>query len=292
MTTLFQTGTATKTELYGVMKNLLLQAGWINVSSNPATDYDVFKSTGETGDKELVFQTRPYYGTSTAGVNNIESTDFHYGGIRLIGGYTPSGTSGTSGTFDRTLTNEGWKNLPFACTVTTQSFDKNTPVTYRYSVNKNRLIFVTEYPPALNTPPCMFYIGIPDETYCSEPKSRGLLYLTSCQGVVTSSVYITDNAGEVASQLSSKSMGTLCQLAPKNPNSAGNFTLSEIFYGDSSEGVRGKLTGIFALPTQNIANGDIIVQGGQEYLVVVNGTSGNDMFPSKAIALPLAPPNA
>lgn len=286
--TLFKTKTAIKSELYGKLKEALIEGGWQNISSNPTTDFDVFRSIGESGDKNLVFQIRPLGGTAAVGTNSIETTDYGLGGIRLIGGYTP-GASGVSGTFERSLAQEPWRVLPFLTGTTSTVLDKNTPVTYRYSVNKNRIIFIIEYPPATNIAPVTFYIGIPDEMYCSEPRSRGLLYVVSSNGIATQSVLITDNAGELASLTSSKSQGILCQLAPKNPNSAGNFTLSEIFFGDSFEGVRGKLTGLFALPTQNVANGDIIVQGSQEYLVVVNGSSSTDMFPSRALAVPLAP---
>lgn len=285
--TLFKTATAIKSEMYGVIKELLVGAGWRNVSSNPDTEFDILTSNGEAGDKELVFQMRNYQASA---VNDVQTTDYSHAGIRLIGGYAPSLTAGEKGVISRT--SETWKSLPLApVSVSVNSLNKDTPVTYRYSVNKNRLILVIEYPPAVNTYPVTIYIGIPDEVYCSEPASRGLLYAVSSSAYSAQSLSITDNAGELASLPSSKSLGMLCQLAPKNPNSAGNFTLSEIFYGDNSEGVRGKLTGIFALPTQNVANGDIIVQGNQEYLVVVNGSSTNDAFPSKAIALPLAPVN-
>lgn len=278
---MFNTGTCLKYELYDKIKGLLLGAGWNNVSSN-ASDFDVMTSTGMSGDKNLVFQMRP---TGTSNTNSVITTDYSTFTIRLIAGYVPSAT-GTAGTVERPT--EAWRTITIGATAPTSTIDKNTTVTYRYDVNKNRIIIVVEYPPAINIAPSTFYIGIPDETYCSEPRSRGLLFMASSYG--QSGVLITDNAGELASVTTCVNRNIYCQLTPKNPNSAGNYTMSEIFYGDTSEGTRGKLGGVFALPNQNIQHGDIIVQDNQEFLIVVNGTSSTDAFPSKVLALPLNAP--
>jgi len=280
---MFTQGTCLKKELYGKIKELMIGAGWENISSDPTNDFDVMYSTGEAGDKKLVVQMRA---TAINGLNSIEDTNFATASLRLIGSYTP-GTAGKAGTVDRT--SETWRALAIAPIATTATVDKETQVIYRYDVNKNRIIFNIEYPLALNLSTTTFYIGIPDDTYCSEPNSRGLLFVTSTSAPGALSVLVTDSAGEVAPVTTATSRSVLCQLSPKNPNSAGSYTLSEIFYGDSSEGIRGKLSGIYALPTQNVLTGDIIVQGTQQYLIVVNQNLGNDAFPSKALALPLGP---
>lgn len=279
----FIKGNCLKFELYDRIRSILINAGWNNISSH-ANDSDVMYSKGEDGTRDLVFQIRP---SNVTGSNSVITTDNCVASVRLVGGYTPASTNAV-GVFERPA--EVWRAFPIATTtaLSTQTvIDRNTPVTYRFNANKNRLIICIEYPHAINVAPVTLYIGLPDEVYCSEPKSRGLLFLSSCIAVSSSSVLVTDNAGELASSTTSVTRSTLCQLSPRNPNSGGTYTLSEIFYGDASEGTRGKLAGLLALPTQNIQNGDIIVQGSQEYYVVVNGTASNDGFPSKALALPL-----
>lgn len=281
----FVKGTCLKSDLYDTIKNAMIAAGWQNVSSNAGTDYDVLTSTGETGDKQLVFQMRPL--PVAGGTASVITGNNHAASIRLVGGYTP-GTGGVAGTFDRTTAAEPWRALYFAAAATSVTIDKGTTVSYVMFVNKNRVVVNISYPPAINVPPCTIWIGMPDDTYCSEPRSRGLLLACSANSSgALSTIQATDNAGELASSASSVPRNFYTRLAPKNPNSAGKYTISEIFYGDDGEGVRGKLTDVFALPSQNILHGDTITVGTRDYFVIVNGTSGTDDFPAKALAVPI-----
>lgn len=279
---IFTSGTCAKKEVYTVIKNAMIAAGWVNISSNATTDFDVMMSQGKSGDKNLIIQMRS---TNATNINDTLSTDYCVGSYRLINTYTP-GAPLTAGVVGRTA--EAWNLLPMAPGLATETIAKDTIVTYRYFADANKVIFEIEYPVALAKNPVIIYIGIPDTTYCSEPASRGLLVGTTANANTANSVHVTDVPGELASVTASAARGCICNVTYKNPNSAGKYLLAEIFYGNATEGVRGKLDGIYALPNQNVLNGDTIVIGSETYYVAICNSTGNNGFPSLALTFRIA----
>lgn len=273
---IFSKGVCQKKDLYQTMIDLLLSAGWENVSSRPQTDFDVLYSKGEDGDKNLFFNFRP---TNTSNTNNTQTTDYNACSFRLINGYT-AGKPNESGTFERP--NESWRNFYLAPTTTT--IPLTTEVTYYYHVNKNRLIFIIIYPEAINVDPITHYIGLPDEVYIHEPDSRGLLHTSSAYASTGNGVLISDNAHNLTSATSAQTRNFYITLSPRNPNSDGIYMLSEAKYGNTTEGLRGKLTGLYFLPNENVHTGNIIQIGEKNFMVVVNGSGSTNGLPSYAVA--------
>ena len=278
---IFTKGTVAKRDLYAKIKELFISSGWKNISSKPDTDFDVLNSKGEAGDKNLTIQFK------ASQVNNtlpIDATDGNIMSYRLVEGYTPNPNSGTAGTFARTT--EAWTNLYIV--PTTANIPMDTNLTYYVNVNKNRLIMVIETPIAINVAPVTIYIGLPDTTWCSEPNSRGLLVATTAYAKTAISVHITNTAGELASENTSSVRAITCALAPKNPNSAGLYSISQMKYGNVNEGDRGMLSGIYALPTTGIVNGDPFEIGSKTFRVVLNQNASTNAFPSLALAIQIA----
>jgi hypothetical protein len=253
---IFQSGSCLKSQLFANIKNILISGGWTDISSNPATDFMVFQSSGESGNQNLVFQLRD---TNTSNTNSVSTTDYAQGSIRFISTYTPAG-AGQAGTFGRAA--EVWKPFPTASYSSTAVSSPSSTINYRYHVNKNRLIIYFEYP--IPYAPSFQYIGIPDIQYASEPASKGLLQAGT--GLANNTVNVTDAAGEAASQSASVTRTAYFQTTPKNPNSAGKYHLSEVFIGDANEGYRFQLTGIYIAPIAGLINGDTFVIGTKRYI--------------------------
>ncbi|MDM5298055.1 hypothetical protein QUF51_07780 [Bacillus pumilus] len=274
---IFTTGTCLKSELYSVIKNSLINAGWQNKSSNATSDYDVFYSTGELGDKKLVFQMRA---TDVTDKNSIITTDYCVASIRMIESYTP-GSNGGAGTAGRP--SEPWRY--FMISPSSGLLSKDTTMTYRINVNKNRLIIVTESPSATGLGCVLNYIGLTDEIYADEPDSRGLIYATTARADSASNVLISNSPVNIAPSTSATIRPIIVNLSPKNPNTQGLYMLSEFYYGNTSEGTRGKITGIYGLPNDNVLHGSIIEDGSKQYFVVVPGMFAGSSFGSAALAI-------
>lgn len=279
---IFTSGTAAKSGMYQKILDLFLAAGWTNISSNPATDYDVLRSTGEAGDKQLIIQLRPL---NLSGANSTITTDYSQCSYRLVESYTP-GASGVAGTFGKAA--EGWNSITLIPVANTTTHSKDTLLTYWVHVNKNRMIISIESPSSVAKAPVVHYIGIPDVTNASEPGSRGLLVGNSSLAKTAANLHITNAVGELPSDAASSTRTIYCQLAPKNPNSAGLYTFSEALYGSTAEGIRGKISGMFFLPNGGINQGDTITIGTKKYRVVVAESSGNNSFPSLTFAFQIA----
>jgi hypothetical protein len=283
---LFQTGTCLKQDLYETIKGIMVSAGWTNISTNYATDGDVMYSTGENNDKTLFFQMRD---TNASAANSIKTTDYNVMSYRLPNVFTAgTGTypTGTAGTSERTVANEAWKVMYIAPTATV--INRTTTITYRYNCNKNRLIFIVEYPEGTAIAPVLNYIGIPDIVYGSDTGSRGLIVATTGGASAANIVQITNAVAELPNDTASSTRAVYCQLSAKNPNTSGKYMMSEMYYGNTTEGMRGKITGVFALPNQNILNGDTITVGTKQYRVIVAGSLNYNSFPSLAVAYQIA----
>ena len=186
-------------------------------------------------------------------------------------------------------TSEAWKVVSLVPASTATILNRETVViNYKYHVNANRLILMLEYPSELNLGRALYYIGIPDEIYSSEGGSNGLLFAASCAAQGSTSVAITDYPSEYTPSSVSVTETVQSSLAPKNPNAAGKYILSEMYYGSAYSGMRGKLTGIFTLPVQNILSGDIIQEGTKQFQVLIAHSYLSTSFSTSAFAIQIA----
>lgn len=186
-------------------------------------------------------------------------------------------------------TGEAWRVVHLVPAAATTVLNRETVViNYKYHVNANRLILMLEYPSELNLGRALYYIGIPDEVYSAEGGSNGLLFAVSCAGPGATSVAVTDFPSEYTPSSVSVAETVQSSLTPKNPNAAGKYILSEMYYGSAFSGMRGKLTGIFTLPTQNILSGDIIQEGAKQFQVFFAQSYLTTSFSTSAFAIQIA----
>ena len=279
---IFSKGTFLKREGFRNIVNQFKSAGWVDVSSNPTADFVVLNSKGESGDKDLFIQLRPF--ETVEATNSTETTDFNIITYRLIEKYTP-GATGVSGTFERPT--ETWQKIhlvPLATVV-----NKDTELTYHAHVNKNRMIITIESPPTVNLNAITYYIGLPDVTYTTESGSKGLVVPSTFYPRTNGVIHVSNSADGTPNETTSTTRTIYCTLSPKNPNSAGLFTFSEMLYGSTTEGIRGKLSGLFALPNGGVNTGDIIKVGMKEFRIIVNQqTSTYTSFPTATFAIQIA----
>lgn len=269
---IFQEGKCLKQNIIDKMIELMTGAGWKNISSKYDTDFIVMNSKGESNDKNLLLQFR--YG-STTNASPINTTVATIASYRLMDKYTPSLTENTAGVFGRPT--ETWKYFYIAPIA---SLALDVELTYRYHVNKNRLIFIIETPESLNLMPIMYYMGLPDNHYTSEPDSRGVIAMCNYYGAYVNSVHICDAVAELPSVTLSSSRLNYCSLPPKSPNSAGIHTPVECMYGDTYEGYRGKIDGVFFLPNNSINNGDYLTLGSKRFRAIQLAVGSSNSYPS------------
>lgn len=274
---ILQEAKCTKAELFTKFIDLLKGAGWTDVSSNATSDFIVLNSKGESNDKNLFIQIR------NTNVSNAYPTDTSLYGIwsyRLINGYTPNANVGTAGVFERTA--ETWRPL-YIAQATAGTLPLDLELTYRYHVNKNRIIFLVETPEAMNLAPCLFYIGLPMNTFTSEPKSRGVVVMSNYYSGFSNSVHVSDAVAEMPSLTASATRTNYIALPPKSPNSASIHTPVELFYGDTSEGYRGKLDGIYFLPNSSINNGELLNLGSKRFRASVLASGSSSSYPTQTV---------
>jgi len=278
---IFRSGSCRKGDLYQLIIDELIKAGWKDVASNPAEEYNVMTSTGVNDDKELVIQLRPYPGTISS-TTNVITTDNTIATLRLQTSYT-SGEPGVSGVFGRpTLT---YTSLYLAPSILNTKIHIDVILNYKVYADKNRIILGIEYPVALGYSPVLFYLGQPDTVWMSESKSAGCVYAISSGPTANLSLLICDFPDGMASSANPYSIPTKVFLPLKNPNNGNRYTMSNIIYESTTEGMRGKLDGILCVTNSNILTGDRLIENGKTYYVFNCHLYGNSSFPSQAIAV-------
>lgn len=236
------------------------------------------KYTATASGPVLVLTQKQYYQSPTAPIVTGSGTNV----ATVTVGVTSSGVCKRH--------NEAWKPLFIMPAANSTLLSKDsTYVTWRSAVNKNRIIFSLEYAPGTGYSAIVNYIGLPDDYYCTELDSRGLIVASSAANDAgASTINVDNNPSDMPDNLATVTRNVYCTLTQKNPNAAGKYMISEIFYGNTNEGFRGKLTGLFALPNQNILNGDIIQIGTKQYYILICTSYGSTAFPSAALAIQIA----
>ena len=275
---IFTSGTCLKSEIYQLIIDKLVAAGWTNVSSLASSDFVVLSSTGNTGDKTLLLNLRD---TNASAANSVVSTDYCVMSYRLEDTYTP-GASGVAGTFGRSSL--AWTNLylvPVSALTTTLGAD--TTVTYHVYADASKIILALEFPSATGYGPVLVYMGEPDSIFTSDSASRGVLVAASCQATTAGSAMICNTSDTVAAVTAPYAIALSSLLPSGDPNVANKRMVSSIYYGSASESFRGKLDGLKCMYNVKVNTGDTVTIGTETYYALVCASSGNNSFPSLAL---------
>lgn len=279
MPIIFTSGSCLKNELFDIIIAAMVSAGWENVSSLASSDFIVMKSTGVNSDKSLCFQIRA---TNTSNTNSVISTDYCTASLRFIDTYIP-GDTGVAGTVGRI--SAGWWNLPIVPVVNTTTLSGATTLNYKLYTDKNRVMVAIEYPPATGYSPLFWMIGLPDTVQVPETGNKGLIFATTSYATTSANIYINDNPDGLGSAAAAYAMPTYTVLSPKNPNNANKYAMSEVYYGSTTEGIRGTVDGVYLLPITNSLTGDIIEVGAEEYYTLICQSYGSNSFSSLGLAI-------
>lgn len=279
---IFTKESLTKSQIYNKIKTLLTTAGWANISSKPATDYDVFYSKGESGDKDLCFQLN-----DTDNIGNSTNGRLH---IRMIDTYVP-GSAGTSGTFGRP--SSAWYDIVV--------YDGSTPLgpdavfNLYYHINKNRIILVIEPPIACDSTPQFVFIGMSNESANDAKRNDDLIFAASFYTAVGWNQNILSNCPVGIKQANPYLISTLILNNwntlpfPREYTGKEQRPMYKIGYGNASEGFRGFVDGVYGLITQGlgtypiftrIRQNDILIgsDGTSKYKVFVARSNGQSVF--------------
>lgn len=275
---IFNSGTCFKNEVYQLILDSLTNAGWEDVSSNPATDFVVLKSTGNTEDKDLILNIRP---TNASAANAVTTTDYCVMSVRLQDSYAP-GSSGAAGTFGRPSL--VWTNLYLVpVTALTGALGQDTVISYKVYADASKIILVLEYPNATGYSPVIIYLGLPDTLLAGDSANRGTVLAVSSQGTTASNLQVCNTSDGMASVTAPYSLKTYALLPEGDPNMGNKRMTSSIYYGSASEGFRGKLDGIKCMFYAAANTGDIVTVGVESYYVAVCQVQGSNSFPSRAL---------
>jgi hypothetical protein len=298
---IFTPGTCLKKDFYSVLTNALIGAGWTNVTSNHDTDGDVFVSTGNTGDKSLIINLTKNQATPST---DVTTTIYATMTCRFPSSYTP-GEPGIAGTFVRPGLS---MHLSLAHIHQTRGMSLDTVCYYKLYVDKNKVIFSIEYPPAASDTtginwighPIFNFVGLPDTLYTSETGNRGMVLCSTfvnstngTRGGVTNSLLVANNPASIGDSEDAYAMPLIYTNIPTNPNNSGIYSLTELEYGSSVEGLRGKLDGVYMLPNANVRTGmQFNVESGEDthtyYVINANGALYGAGIPTRVVAIRIA----
>lgn len=163
MSIVFQNAIVKKKDFYTWFIQLWKDAGWTDVSSSAASDYQVLMSTGTSGDKEMYMQFRENSSEGVFSTSTGRMID-----IRFPHKYTPNASPGTAGTFERT--SAPW----YRCSIVgINSVSIETPMSIWYNINKNRGVFLFEGNGGYNNVSNFWLFGKPDNELRGETKYSG-----------------------------------------------------------------------------------------------------------------------
>lgn len=277
---IFKSGSCAKNALFDLIVNSLKDQGWTDISSNPTTDYIVLSSNGNSGDKNLILNLRD---TNATGANSVKTTAYNQMSFRLQDTYTPNPTAGQSGTFGRTSL--AWTELFLAPVAAAGTLAGDTVVNYKIYTDASKIIMSIEYPPATGYSPVLFYLGLPDSTYLRQSGAKGMLYASTVNMGTASNLLICNSPDTIGVVTAPYVMPTLATTVLKNPNNDGVYTESPVYYQSITEGLRGKLDGVFCMTNSNILTGDTLTINSNTYYALVCHVQGNSSFPTQALLI-------
>lgn len=253
---------------------LMIEAGWENISSNKDTDYFVMQSKNAWNNEDLYVQLDPYSQvTSTTSVIRA----------RCLLDYTP-GENGASGTFNETRVENRSQNN-FRDITLTKVNDQNDMPDHElsYYVDQLRCVFMVKGP-KYNTNHYLtniFGFGLPVEHFYKDiyPRRDNILWSISDNYIIA-----LDYPEEFGYSLNDLSLMYRSEDSYKNPDWLERINLSEIKYGTTGYpyyNFQGTLWGVWEInnvQTGTIANEDIIMDNNNNKFKVNTYIDGSRVF--------------
>lgn len=227
-----------KAQFFEWLTSALEQNGWTNIASNQSTEGWIYQSKGEDGKSDIIVNFRDGYDGHNTNLA-FSSTHRQYFDIRMLVSYVPNEEIGKSGTHVPALSNSHYTRINAGTGLSYMYPDYSLKI--HYNCSKNRMIFLITT--SETTVFCMF--GRPDKNYAKEYKDTGNMLFTTYN-------YKLDRVGSwgIADRPTQAYTPMQMIVNPITNGFYGNKLLfCEIGFGSNLEGVKGKLEGIYYVPS-------------------------------------------
>lgn len=253
-----------KSEVFSFIKEKAVEAGWLELASNPKAEGYIFYSKGETDDKEIWIQLRENYDGSAS---YFSSTDERVFDVRTMFSYVPDAVAGKNGVSNPVMSNSYQHRVIASVKETTIPIDSLFDVYYHF--NKNRLIFALKNIRTLDS--CFVMAGRPTSSLSTESKEIGNLSIVSNSYRWSPAVAM----GELHSlKTNGYALTPIINDIPRSFTKRSTY-MTEIAVGSSTEGFKCYLEGIYALNVDTQLSsglgfdGDMIIdEFGNEYTLL------------------------
>lgn len=305
---IFTGGSCLKKDIVTTIQQILVDAGYEEVSSSHEKDGYVYKNTTDEGYETCIVV--PCYMTNEVSNNcKITSGNYTYFDLQMYKNYKPSSVDGSEGTLDYCSNTAGGvysggskttfptlaydnKGITFSDLGSKSDYTDNTPCRYYYYVDSSELIFCYYFENKVGN---MIMLGRPHQYYLPDREKLEMrVFYGSHAG------YNVDMCFGQKQGLVSNAFNSLCYLTlGMNPDSSGTVKASSIYIQDAggtvgqSNGVIAKLDGVYTLVHNDIFNafpsglqcGDIVEVGDKKYTVMLfcNSYSRYNSSPLRAI---------
>ncbi|MGN4752766.1 hypothetical protein [Bacillus cereus group sp. MYBK220-1] len=297
---IFTKGTCKRFELFDTFIQVALNAGWRLREGADLTNRLVeIYTDGYNGDKHLAVQLNAFDGDWNESYD-CRKTDYADATMKM-GVMTSPTTFYSVDAFDTFCFFPG-RQYDSNNYTGARKYNRLWEMEYFYYADKEVIIFLVKpfrYTGLGNT---LIYLGFPEQSFIEESKRNehkpysGAVYANSGHsGRYTgqNKCKVSDNPKnllEVENAITI-AQSTMSIISPLSPNVDNKFVLSEVFYGDSNTGTRGRLGRVYFLQPGGMLDGDIIhieVNNEiQKYRYTTLGSPNNNYtsFPTQAVAL-------
>lgn len=226
----YEKETMKKADFYQWMKDKITEAGWVKLSNGREKDYDVFKSTGESGEDNLMLQIREFYSQN----DNFSSTQSGDLTFKILHSYTPNSDTKKPGTFLPPL------NTDYLYFHGLYSVFPQEELTVYHHVTKDSAYFIIE-PPAYkdNYSTCFFGFGKLKRVSASDEYSQMTIFSSSANNAAVGIPKGTNPNVTLAMTFQVEQMPR--SITP----STGQWNASDIVIQNNTEGYRAKIENIF-----------------------------------------------
>ncbi|PED46823.1 MULTISPECIES: hypothetical protein [Bacillus] len=263
---IFTKGTCKKYELFDTFVQVALNGGWKLRDGTNLTDTTIdLYTNGYNEDKHLAIRINCLDGNYSG--CNIRTTNYSDGSI-VMGAIEQNGNFTTQEGFNTLCFFPGRSYSDFS-TSGARSYDRLFDMEYYYYVDKEVIVFLVTPFRYTNLGNTLIFIGFPEESFVEESRKEekkpysGAIYANSGHSGSDTGQYsarITETPKNLLPLPTRTTMAqrTLSLVSPLSPNVDNKFVLSEIFYGDSNTGLRGRFGRIYLLSPGGMLDGDII----------------------------------
>ncbi len=268
-----------KKDLFATMLAKMTEAGWtrLNGSASNSANVIVMHSKGVAGDRPMYIMIAPFDGASTVGnaAYDVRITDYVDMVYQIGSGYDAS-----TGIVTAPFEFNSWQTFPIwsmhardfpngdGAGSVPNSLDMDIEFYYCISADSVTMLFVP--PKGTARASTLTFFGIPEKEFLQEVKSPAYSHMvmgTTGRCTTNRNVRVLNRPQAWSRTSTGYGVPPIFTLSPMSPNIDGVYQLSEMYYGATDEGFRGRWgNGVMLLPVSSgIVDGDTIQ-------VTVNGS--------------------